>query len=67
MMIIMITILNNQYEQVTEIVDCFLYLYLKISEPLIFLRRPQSTQIPFGNHAIFYCSSSSSPIIWSKV
>ncbi|CAF1371927.1 unnamed protein product [Adineta steineri] len=36
------------------------------TEPLLFSRRPQSAQVPLGNHAIFYCSSSSSPIFWSK-
>ncbi|CAF3402562.1 unnamed protein product [Rotaria socialis] len=36
------------------------------TEPLIFIRRPQSTEVTIGSNAIFYCSSSSSPIIWSK-
>ncbi|CAF3359027.1 unnamed protein product [Rotaria sp. Silwood1] len=36
------------------------------TEPLVFYRRPQSTQTAIGSNAIFYCSSSSSPIIWFK-
>jgi hypothetical protein len=36
------------------------------TEPLVFSQRPQSTKVSFGSHAIFYCSSFSSPIIWSK-
>ncbi|CAF0794048.1 unnamed protein product [Rotaria sordida] len=36
------------------------------TEPLVFTRRPQSTQVAIGSSAIFYCSSSSSPITWFK-
>jgi len=48
-------------------ISLFVYIYIIIEEPLIFSNRPQSTKVPIGSHAVFYCSSSSSPIIWSKV
>jgi hypothetical protein len=68
-MIMVIMMLNNKHEQVINRLYTFVHAYicLIIEEPLVFSRRPESTQVPIGSHAIFYCSSTSNLIIWSKV